>query len=243
MATMEERVSRLVDWMRDRASEAGAKGGVFGVSGGVDSALVLALSKRAWPKDCLGLVLPCHSMPEDAADGQLLLELFKCPCRLIDLGPAYDVMTEALPESAEEGKTRLARANLKARLRMATWCYYANLTNRIVVGATNMAERYIGYFTKHADSGVDIMPLASLVKSEVKEMARYLGVPDRIVSKTPSAGLWQGQADEDEMGLSYAHLDAFLLGEKAPYEVVTKIQSQHRSSRHKRCVPPFPDRF
>lgn len=242
MATcMEDRIVSLVDWMRERAAEAHARGGVFGVSGGVDSALILALSKKAWPDDSLGLVLPCHSLPEDAEDAIYLLDLFQCPYEVVDLTGTYDALVRVLAAGPDAAKMSLARANLKPRLRMLTWCYYANLTGRIVVGGTNRDEWHVGYFTKHGDSGVDIMPLAALTKGEVKAMARHLGVPDRIVGKPPTAGLWPGQTDEDEMGILYEHIDAYLLGEEVPAGAKEKIESRHRSSVHKRRTPPFPN--
>lgn len=237
---MQDRVDRLVSWMRDRCAEAGAKGGVFGVSGGVDSALVLALSKKAWPDGCMGLVMPCHSLPEDAADALDLLDQFKCPHSVVDLTETYDTLMKSLP-SSDAPSLGLAKANLKPRLRMLTIYYHANLLNYMVIGTGNRDEIYVGYSTKYGDSGVDILPIGSLTKSEVREMARYLGVPERIVGKPPSAGLWQGQTDEGEMGLLYRDIDAYLLGERVDGEVEEKIERRHRASEHKRHVPPVPE--
>jgi len=239
VATIDERVARLVDWMREMGSEARARGGVFGISGGVDSALVLALSKRAWPDSSLGLVLPCHSQPEDAEDAFYLLDLFQCPHEVVDLTETYDTLVKVLP-SLDMPELKLARANLKVRLRMATWYHFANLLSYIVVGTGNRDEVYVGYCTKYGDAGVDIMPLAGLTKGEVREMARHLGVPGRIVDKAPTAGLWKGQTDEGEMGLLYKDIDAYLLGREVPQEVAEKIESRHRASEHKRRTPPFP---
>ena len=239
MLGMDEKVSLLVEWMRRQAEEAGARGGVFGVSGGVDSALVLALSVRAWPGNCLGLVMPCHSQPQDAEDAIELLNLFRCPYELVDLTEVYDVFLSKLPAS-ESPSLALARANLKVRLRMVTWYYFANLKGYLVVGTGNRDEVYVGYSTKYGDSAADIMPLAGLTKGEVREMARHLGVPDKIVDKPPTAGLWKGQTDEGEMGLLYKDIDAYLLGKEVPSEVAKKIEDRHRASEHKRRMPPFP---
>ena len=239
MLGMDEKVTRLVEWMRQQAQQAGARGGVFGVSGGVDSALVLALSVRAWPGNCLGLVMPCHSEPKDAEDAIELLNLFRCPYELVDLAPVYDVFLSKLP-ALESSSLALARANLKVRLRMVTWYYFANLKGYLVVGTGNRDEVYVGYSTKYGDSAADIMPLAGLTKGEVREMARYLGVPDRIVEKPPTAGLWKGQTDEGEMGLLYRDIDAYLLGRQVPPEVAKRIEERHRASEHKRRMPPFP---
>lgn len=187
-AEMERKVGSLVDWMRQKGAEAHARGAVFGVSGGVDSALVLALSKKAWPLDCLGLVLPCHSIAQDAEDALVLLDLFQCPHCVQDLTQTYDTLAGTLPQEGQ-GDRHLALANLKSRLRMAALYYYANLHNYIVIGTGNRDEIYVGYSTKYGDSGVDIQPLGGLTKGQVREMAHYLGVPDRIVGKPPSGGL------------------------------------------------------
>lgn len=238
---LERKASRLVDWMKRRGAEARAKGAVFGVSGGVDSALVLALAKRAWPDNCLGLVMPCHSLPQDGADALELLEAFRCPYRVHDLGDAYDVLLRSLPQEGSSQNFRLAKANLKPRLRMIVLYYYANLLDYMVVGTGNKDEMYVGYSTKYGDGGVDIQPLGALTKGEVCQLARYLGVPPQIVGKPPSAGLWEGQTDEEEMGLTYRDIDAFLQGQEVPEEVRLKIESRHRSSEHKRRTPPIPD--
>lgn len=237
---MQARVDRLVNWLRERSAGAGAMGGIFGVSGGVDSALALALSKLAWPEDCLGLIMPCHSLPGDAADAMDLLTTFHCPHATIDLTDTYDTLLKSLPES-DLGSLSLAKANLKPRLRMLTVYYHANLMNYLVVGTGNRDEIYVGYSTKYGDGGVDVLPLGNLTKGEVREMARYLGVPERIVGKPPSAGLWEGQTDEGEMGLLYKDIDAYLLGGKVSDEVKEKIERRHRASEHKRSLPPIPE--
>ncbi len=237
---MDQKVARLVDWMRDRGAEAGTRGAVFGVSGGIDSALVLALCKKTWPGNCLGLVMPCHSLPEDAEDAVRLLELFKCQYKVQDLTQTYDALAGSLP-APDSPNLHLAQANLKPRLRMVTLYYHANLNNYLVVGTGNRDEIYVGYSTKYGDGGVDILPLGNLTKGEVREMARYLGVPEDIVGKPPSAGLWKGQTDEGEMGLLYKDIDAYLLGEDVPEEIRFKIEKRHRASEHKRKTPPVPN--
>ncbi|MGI6631912.1 MAG: NAD(+) synthase [Bacillota bacterium] len=240
-ADLSVRVERLVRWMRDRASEANAKGGVFGVSGGLDSALVLALAKKAWGDSCLGLILPCHSLREDVDDALELVRMFDCPHRVIDLGPTYEALVSSFGAGPEGPVSALALANIKPRLRMISLYYHANLMNYLVVGSSNRDEIYVGYSTKYGDGGVDIQPLASMTKGEVREMSSYLGVPRRIVERVPSAGLWPGQTDEQEMGISYEDLDAYLLGRPVPEDVKGKILRRHRNSEHKRRMPPSPD--
>jgi len=237
MHELSMKVDHLVEWLREKGRQAGALGGVFGVSGGVDSALVLALCKKAWPETALGLVLPCHSLEEDVEDAIMVLRHFSCDFRLVDLSTTYDTLLRSVKDTEGQGK-HMALANLKPRLRMITLYYYANLLNYIVVGTGNKAEIYVGYFTKYGDGGVDILPLGDLTKGEVKEMALYLGVPERIVSRIPSAGLWRGQTDEGEMGISYSDLDAYLRGEKVDPKVMEKIERLHRATEHKRNTPP-----
>ena len=135
----------------------------------------------------------------------------------------------------------LAQANLTPRLRMVALYYIANQRRYMVAGSGNRSEIAIGYFTKHGDGGVDIMPLGNLVKSQVRELARHLGVPEAIIDKPPSAGLWEGQTDEAEMGVSYEALDNFILTGEASEEARRKIEKKMAGSAHKRSLPPIPD--
>jgi len=226
-------------WMRKMSEAAGAAGGIFGVSGGLDSALLVALAKDAWQANCLGLVLPCHSAESDVNDAIYVLEHFGCKYKVLDLTPVFDGFVSVLGEGDGQGAF-MARANLKPRLRMAALYYYANMMNYMVIGTTNRSEYYVGYFTKHGDGGVDMLPLANLTKTEVRQLSEFLGVPDRILTKTPSGGLWAGQTDEAEMGISYTHLDAYLRGEEVPQHVEARIMEMHDRSEHKRSLPPVP---
>jgi NAD+ synthase len=127
------------------------------------------------------------------------------------------------------------------RLRMLTLYYHANLMNYLVVGSSNKSELAVGYFTKWGDGGVDIMPLGNLVKQQIIELAEQLAIPRPIIDKPPSAGLWDGQTDEAEMGLTYKELDRFLTIGRAEPETKLKIQILMARSNHKRCLPPVPD--
>ena len=137
--------------------------------------------------------------------------------------------------------TRLARANLKARLRMVTLYHVANQMKYLVAGSGNRSELTVGYFTKHGDSGVDILPLGNLVKKEVRELARFLKIPPAIIDKPPSAGLWAGQTDEAEMGFSYEALDRYILTGDAPEEIKKRIVALKAASVHKCTTPPVPE--
>src|SRR5690606_26559298 len=136
--------------------------------------------------------------------------------------------------SFSQGQDQLANANLRARLRMSTLYTIAAHRNYLVVGTDNASEWYTGYFTKYGDGGVDILPLVDFTKTEVREMAKVLGVPEKIIKKVPSADLWEEQTDEMEMGITYAVIDAYLKGETIPEADKVLIESMHEKSQHKR---------
>lgn len=196
---------KIVSWIKKQVKLARAKGIVMGISGGVDSSVVAVLSQKAVGKNLLCLILPCHSLKEDLDDAKLLVRKFGLNTKTIDLSGVYDNFLKILPES--DTKTK---GNIKARLRMITLYYFANKLNYLVAGTGNKSELYAGYFTKYGDAGVDILPIADLFKTQVRKLARSLNIPERIITKPPSAGLWQGQTDEGEMGITYNELDSTL---------------------------------
>ena len=136
-------------------------------------------------------------------------------------------------------KRRLLRANLKPRLRMTTMYYSAQARNYLVLGTTNKSELTVGYSTKHGDGGVDLQILGDLLKREVLEIARYLHIPSVIINKTPSGGLWVGQTDEEEMGISYQQLDDYIQYNQGETDVIERIQKLNQISEHKRQMPPI----
>jgi NAD+ synthase len=233
---------KLAGWIKDKVEAAGCKGAVLGLSGGVDSAVVAALCSQALPKNTLGLIMPCHSNAKDKKHAEMVAEKFSIPTKTVILDDIYDTYLKILPDFKPEASlTQLARANLKARLRMITLYYTANQLKYMVVGSGNRSELTVGYFTKHGDAGVDILPLGNLVKKEVRELARFLKIPQEIIDKAPSAGLWEGQTDEGEMGFTYEALDSYILTGKAPEEVKKRIEQMHNASAHKCATPPVPD--
>jgi NAD+ synthase len=139
----------------------------------------------------------------------------------------------------DKATLNLANANLKARLRMITLYYTTNQLQYIVAGSSNRSELAIGYFSKYGDGGVDIMPLGNLVKTQVRELAAYLGIPREIIAKPPSAGLWEGQTDEAEMGLSYEVLDNYILTGNVPDDLKKIIEAKKATSQHKVALPPI----
>jgi len=235
---VEQLAEHLTDWLRAEVTAGGGCGAVFGLSGGIDSAVVAALAKQAYPHHTLGVVMPCHSDPRDAEDGALVAHHFGIPSATVDLGPVYDLLLAQLAGSSTDlPESRLATANLKPRLRMTTLYAFANQLGYRVLGTGNRSELAAGYFTKYGDGGVDLLPLGSLVKSEVRDLARSLGVPARIITKPPSAGLWADQTDEAEMGLTYEELDAYLLTGAASPAVKAKVDAMNAASEHKRALP------
>jgi NAD+ synthase len=172
----------------------------------------------------------------------MVAKKFAIPTKTVVLDNIYDAYLKILPDfKPDRSRTQLAQGNLKARLRMTTLYYTANQLKYIVVGSGNRSELTVGYFTKHGDAGVDILPLGNLVKKEVRELARFLQVPQEIIDKTPSAGLWDGQTDEREMGFTYEALDNYILTGKAPEELKKRIEQMHAISAHKCTTPPIPD--
>lgn len=227
------RIEEVCEWMKDIVKEAHAEGVVFGLSGGIDSAVVAGLSKRAFGKNALGIIMPIDSDPKDEEDARLVAKSLDLSVEKVDLTATY----RALIDASMDSDIAMAKANIKPRLRSTTLYYYGQDRNYLVCGCSNASEYYIGYFTKYGDSACDLMPIVSFVKEEIVELAEALDLPDEVIRKKPSAGLYAGQTDEDDMGFSYEELDAVVRGERrgANYEL---IQKKHRASEHKRQLPP-----
>lgn len=231
---------KIARWMRERVEEAGAQGIVLGLSGGVDSALAAGLARRAVGESVLGVLMPCHSQPVDAEYAILVADAFDIETTTVDLGPVFDTLIAALPAGSD-----MAQANIKPRLRMSTLYYLANTRNYLVAGTGNKAELLIGYFTKHGDGGADMLPLGDLYKWQVWKLAREIGVPQPIIERPPTAGLWPGQTDEGEMGISYEALDAILAALSNGREPdadpgdVARVRRMMAASEHKRALPPI----
>jgi NAD+ synthase len=231
---------QLVEWLKAQVGAAGLKGAVCGLSGGIDSAVVAALAQRAFGDEFSTFIMPCHSLPEDRLDAEAVAGALGIHTEVIDLSAAYDALVAAFGVAGADPRSNLALANIKPRLRMITLYYQAQSRKALVLGTGNRDEVTVGYATKYGDAGVDLQPLAGLVKGQVYELGRYLGVPDKVVSKAPSAGLWAGQTDEGEMGLTYADLDRYLLTGEGSQTLMDKVAIMHARSEHKRMLPPQP---
>ncbi|MGH7484762.1 MAG: NAD(+) synthase [Vicinamibacterales bacterium] len=250
------KAEQIAGWMRRRLLSSGSRGFVVGLSGGVDSAVVARLAQLAAPGSVVAVILPSHSDPADERDAASIAKHFSLITIRADLSDAYDT-TIAAAHAAEQAlpgpmrdrpgddpiRSRRPLANLKPRLRMAALYFLANRLDYLVAGTSNRSELSIGYFTKHGDGGCDLLPIGHLVKSEVRALARALDLPSAIIERTPSAGLWIGQSDEEEMGFTYADLERYL--EEGPQGVspalAMKIERLIRSTEHKRTLPPIPD--
>ena len=234
---MRKSIIECEQWLSAQVKEAQASGIVLGLSGGIDSSVLAALGREALGRDgVLGVIMPCHSIPEDEADARLLAEALDVKIEHVDLSGVYDALCAGIGGKLDA----LTCSNMKARLRMVTLYALAQSRNLLVCGTSNRSEYETGYFTKYGDSGVDLMPLASYLKRDIREMARILNVPDRIITKAPSAGLYAGQTDESDMGFTYEVLDEYLTsGKIADPQAKQRIDVMRRRSEHKRKPIPI----
>ncbi len=248
--SIDEKIDLTVDWLREKVKQSGTKGLIVGISGGIDSALVSFLIKKAFPEDSMGIIMPCKSNPKDREDALDVVQACGIKHIEVELTQVHDslfqTVTRALGEELLKGaghNLRLSDANLRARLRMSTLYSVANALNYLVVGTDNAAEVYTGYFTKYGDGGVDILPITHLKKRDVYAWSRHLGVPQSVLDRPPSAGLWEGQTDELEMGTSYTMVDSLLEGKEIPERDREIIERLHKRSEHKRRMPDGPPVF
>lgn len=234
MRNYEIETKERVAFIQNLLKASGARGIVFGNSGGKDSALVGILCKMACD-DTVGVLLPCASKRNyglDADDGRVLAEQFGIETRLVDLTPVREALLGELKGVTEP--TPMALTNIAPRLRMTTLYAIAASEGRLVAGTGNRSEAYVGYFTKWGDGSTDFNPIADLTVTEVYEFLRYLNAPACIIDKAPSAGLFDGQTDEEDMGVTYAQIDAVINGEELPADKAAIIERMHRNSEHKR---------
>ncbi|MGL5733121.1 MAG: NAD(+) synthase [Metamycoplasmataceae bacterium] len=219
----------LVSWLKDEVNKTGAKGVIVGISGGIDSALVGAIAKEAFPNNSLGILMPISDRINDLNDGLELCKTINLEHQIIDLKDEYKILAKKLNLTND-----LTKANLQARIRMSTLYAIAQEKSYLVLGTDNYAEFYLGYFTKYGDGGCDLLPIVHLHKSEVFEIAKLLKLPDSIINKAPSAGLWDNQEDEKELGFTYNQFEAFIKGQNLDKEIIEKIKKQHQITQHKR---------
>ncbi len=250
-----ERARReIVSFIREEVTSAGAEGGVLGISGGIDSALTAALAKEALGNKLLALIMPERGVTreEDVRDAEELASRLGIDYHVVEISESVAKVLHGFPFDAfPEERRKLAVANVKPRLRMINLYLAANLSNRLVIGTGNKTELLLGYFTKYGDGGVDMLPIGGLYKTQVRALARYVGIPEKIIRKTPSAGLWRGQEDEAELGMNYSELDRILYAlyeeklspEQAAerlgigVEKVLTVEARVKANEHKRRMP------
>lgn len=231
-----------IAYIRRILEDSGARGIVFGNSGGKDSALVGILCKKAFD-NTLGVLMPCGSSRnygEDAKDGLEVAEAFGIESRTVDLTPVKEAMLASLKGATQVNAS--ADTNIAPRLRMTTLYAIAASEDRLVAGTGNRSEAYMGYFTKWGDGAYDFNPIADLTVTEVYDFLAFLDAPAAVRKKAPSAGLFDGQTDEAEMGLSYQAIDHYLFSGDADERDLQIISRYHKASRHKRRMPlAYPD--
>jgi len=254
-AELETRREHITAFIERVVADAGAEGAVLGLSGGIDSTLTAHLAVEALGEEGLhGLVLPSDvNTDRNMSDAERVAELLEIEYDVIDINPVVDAFVDAAPDHA--AADRMALGNVRVRTRAVINYFVANAEGRVVLGTGNRSEAMTGYFTKYGDQAVDCNPIGNLYKCQVRQLARHVGVPDEFVEKPPSAEMWEGQTDEEEMGLGYDTLDAILalhvdgpFSKSAtvrtldvPESAVERVVDLVAGSEHKRHMPPAPD--
>jgi NAD+ synthase len=237
MRNYETETKSRVEFIRNALNSARSQGIVYGNSGGKDSALVGILCKMAC-ENTLGIIMPCGSKRNydlDKIDAETVAKQFSIDMRVIDLTDVKNSLSYAAGKETQ--LTDAALSNMAPRLRMASLYAVAASENRLVAGTGNLSEGYMGYFTKWGDGAFDLNPIADLTVTEIYEFLRYLKAPECIISKAPSAGLFDGQTDESEMGITYKSIDEFLLNKTVNEHDKAIIDRYHAASEHKRKTP------
>ncbi|WP_227353499.1 NAD+ synthase [Haladaptatus salinisoli] len=252
---LEAHREHITAFVREKAAEAGTDSAVLGLSGGIDSTLTAHLAVEALGKENLhGLVMPgAVSREDNMSDAEWVAAELEIPYDVFEINPVVDEFLNTYSEAAGD---QLAVGNARARTRGVFNYLVANHEGAIVLGTGNRTEALVGYFTKYGDGAVDCHPIGNLYKQQVRQLAAHVGVPDELVEKEPTAGLWAGQTDEGELGIDYDTLDAILAlhvdgplsvaatarqVEDATEEDVRRIDAMYDRSAHKRAVPPSPD--
>ena len=254
-AELEARREHIVDFIAEMVDDAGAEGAVVGLSGGIDSTTVAYLACEALGADAVhGLLMPSSVNPDDdETDAERVATALGIEYDTLEINPIVDAFVDAAPDHAAED--RMALGNVRVRTRAVLNYFVANAESRLVLGTGNRSEAATGYFTKYGDQAVDCNPIGNLYKCQVRQLARVLGVPEDLVTRTPTAAMWEGQTDEAEMGLGYDELDAILalhvdgpLSKHATVETldiseeaVDRVVELYETSAHKRAMPPAPD--
>lgn len=260
-AELETTRNHIVEFIADRAEAAGVDRGIIGLSGGIDSTVTAYLARDALGGDAIhGLVMPSTVNQDDnMSDAERIAQDLGIGYDVIEIEPITEAVLDAFPDldggQRDREPLRTAIGNVRVRIRAVLNYLAANTEGALVIGTGNRTEALVGYFTKYGDGAVDCHPIGNLYKQQVRQLARFMGVSEDIVTKTPTAGLWAGQTDEGELGLPYETLDAILAlsidGSFSPAATarlldgvteteVDRIRQLHDRSEHKRQIPPAP---
>ena len=254
-AELEVRREHIVAFIREQASAAGTDRAVIGLSGGIDSTTTAYLAVEALGAESVhGLIMPSTVNREsNMSDAERVATDLGIPHDVIEIEPIAEAFYDAYPEGADD---RVAAGNVRVRARAVLNYFVANHENGFVLGTGNHSEALVGYFTKYGDGAVDCLPIGRLYKGQVRQLARHLGVPEDLVTKTPSAGMWTGQTDEEELGMDYDTLDAILaltvdggvpkgraaeILEDVSEDEIEYVHGLYEASAHKRVFPPAPE--
>ncbi len=238
---LEQYLKEIESFLKDYLESNHMDSYVLGLSGGVDSSLVAAIARKAVGKDRLYcFAIDIESNPQDIIDAKRVAKELDLNLEVINLTETY---RSYLNDLSGEDFIRLTKSNLKVRMRMVALFAYAQEKKGLVLGTDNADERYVGYFTKYGDGAADVLPIVHLTKSEVRDAAKMYGLSEILANRIPSAGLFEGQTDEKEMGISYKDLDDFLLGKEIDPKAKERIEYLHKISEHKRKAIPEPIPF
>jgi len=225
----------IEEWIRQTVSKASAGGVVVGLSGGLDSAVSASLCAEALGKEnVLALIMPCGSLQADTDDGKAIASHLGINYKVIELSPVLQSIIEA---GRLDDSSVINIANIKSRLRMVM--LYAHSTERLVLGTSNYSEIQVGYWTKWGDGASDFLPIGRLYKDEVRKLGAELGLPRWVIERVPSAGLWAGQSDEGEMGVSYEDIKAYFVDGNVSDSAKARVEMMVQSTEHKRNPTVF----
>ncbi|MEM4663267.1 MAG: NAD+ synthase [Candidatus Diapherotrites archaeon] len=241
MEKLLEKYDRILVKTREYFKKASKQKAVFGLSGGIDSALVAKLLADALGhENVLALIMPDKKNDKNVKDAIYLCELLGISYKVINIQPICKKILETI-----KTKDPIVRGNISARVRMVLLYAHANMLNALVVGTSNKTELTLGYFTKYGDGGCDLLPIGDLYKTEIFAISKLLGIPKKIITKRPSAGFWPGQTDETEIGMSYSKIDELL--KKISTKTAVKLKNKKdllklialiKKNKHKRKLPP-----
>lgn len=241
---IEKTINQRVDWIKKVLIDSGAKGIIYGNSGGKDCTLVSALCKRA-TDNVLGVIMPCQSSVNYGSDRDDALaagKAFGIEQTEVDLTKSKQALLDALDDEMEKNNAsdynvEMALININPRLRMLVLYALGQSRGYLVAGTGNLCESTMGYFTKWGDGAYDFNPIADLTVEEIYEILRYLDAPINIIKKAPSAGLYEGQTDEKELGITYREVSDYLKGKEVAEEVKRKIEKAKALNAHKLTMP------